>query len=272
MTKIENQMQYEWAVSRVEELLPLVNDTTPVDDPNSIELELLSNLVADYSEEHFSLGTPTLADIIKLRIKNYAIGWEFTDFETRAVNDKTATYKYNSDTTLPEEEQFAKLKQHYQELSAGYIEYYDGDGNGSINLYEMFTFELAEYYESQGQSKQEAMNKAINKTREYMSMSFADIQNSTDTSFEMSILKQLQVRYGVLEDQANGMDINSLKTLDQDEVQAYLFAKAQYLDNKNSISANESFAVDADIMGARGDEEDSKIDLYLKGARDFLGL
>lgn len=68
MTKIKNQMQYEWAVSRVEELLPLVNDTTPVDDPNSIELELLSNLVADYSEEHFSLGTPTLADIIKLRM------------------------------------------------------------------------------------------------------------------------------------------------------------------------------------------------------------
>lgn len=211
-------------------------------------------------------------DIIELRIKNYAIGWEFTDFETRAVYDKTATYKYNSDTTLPEEEQFAKLKQHYQELSAGYIEHYDGDGNGSINLYEMFTFELAEYYESQGQSKQEAMNKAINKTREYMSMSFTDIQKSTDTSFEMSILKQLQVRYGVLEDQANGMDINSLITLDQDEVQAYLFAKAQYLDNKNSISANESFAVDADIMGARGDEGDSKIDLYLKGAREFLGL
>ena len=68
MTKIENQMQYEWAVSRVEELLPIVNDTTPIDDPNSIELELLSNLVADYSEEHFSLGTPTLADIIKLRM------------------------------------------------------------------------------------------------------------------------------------------------------------------------------------------------------------
>lgn len=68
MTKIENQMQYEWAVSRVEELLPLVNDMTPIDDPNSIELELLSNLVADYSEEHFSLGTPTLADIIKLRM------------------------------------------------------------------------------------------------------------------------------------------------------------------------------------------------------------
>ena len=56
MTKIENQNQYEWAVKRVEDLLPLVKDDTPLNDPNSIELELLSNLVADYSEEHFSLG------------------------------------------------------------------------------------------------------------------------------------------------------------------------------------------------------------------------
>lgn len=68
MTKIENKTQYEWAVKRVEKLLPLVNDTTPTDDPNYIELELLSNLVADYSEEHFSLGSPTLAEIIKLRM------------------------------------------------------------------------------------------------------------------------------------------------------------------------------------------------------------
>ena len=56
MTKIENQTQYEWAVKRVEDLLPLVKDDTPLNDPNSIELELLSNFVADYSEEHFYFG------------------------------------------------------------------------------------------------------------------------------------------------------------------------------------------------------------------------
>ena len=58
MTKIENNEQYEWAVARVEQLLPLVNDTTSRTDSNSVELELLSNLVADYSEEHFSIGRP----------------------------------------------------------------------------------------------------------------------------------------------------------------------------------------------------------------------
>lgn len=53
MIKIENNSQYEWAISRVEELLSLVNDNTLENDPNYIELILLSNLVADYSEEHF---------------------------------------------------------------------------------------------------------------------------------------------------------------------------------------------------------------------------
>lgn len=53
MTKIENENQYDWAVARVEQLLPLVNDDTPETDPNYIELVLLSNLVADYSDEHF---------------------------------------------------------------------------------------------------------------------------------------------------------------------------------------------------------------------------
>ena len=68
MTKIEIKVQYELAIKRVEELLPLVDDNTPLDDPNSIELELLSNLVADYSDEHFAIGEPTLVDVLKLRM------------------------------------------------------------------------------------------------------------------------------------------------------------------------------------------------------------
>lgn len=68
MTKIENESQYEWAVNRVEQLLPLVNDSTPETDPNYIELALLSNLVADYSEEHYAIGEPSLIDVIKLRM------------------------------------------------------------------------------------------------------------------------------------------------------------------------------------------------------------
>ena len=68
MAKIENEMQYNWAVARVEELLPKVNDDTPENAPARIELELLSNLVADYSDDHFSVGEPTLPEVLKLRM------------------------------------------------------------------------------------------------------------------------------------------------------------------------------------------------------------
>ena len=70
---IMNEIQYEWAVKRVEELLPLVTDDTPRTAPNSIELELLSNMVADYSEEHFAIGSPSLMDVIKLRMYEMGI-------------------------------------------------------------------------------------------------------------------------------------------------------------------------------------------------------
>jgi HTH-type transcriptional regulator/antitoxin HigA len=73
MTKIKNEIQYNWALKRVEELLPMVDDNTPVDDPNSIELELLSNMVADYSDVHFSIGEPSLSDVIKLRMHELGI-------------------------------------------------------------------------------------------------------------------------------------------------------------------------------------------------------
>lgn len=69
MAAIENKEQYNWAVKRVEELLPLVNDDTPKNDPNSIELEILSNMVADYSDKHYSIGEPSLPDVIKLHIE-----------------------------------------------------------------------------------------------------------------------------------------------------------------------------------------------------------
>ena len=67
-TKIENETQYNWAMARIEELLPKVNDETPDDDPNSIELYLLSGLVEEYEDVHYPIGQPSLIDVIKLRM------------------------------------------------------------------------------------------------------------------------------------------------------------------------------------------------------------
>jgi len=72
MAKIEKECQYEWAVKRVDQLLPLVAEDAPEDDPARIELELLSELVSEYSEEHFAIGEPSLIDVLKLRM--YELG------------------------------------------------------------------------------------------------------------------------------------------------------------------------------------------------------
>ena len=68
MAKIQNETAYKAAMARIEELLPLVNDDTPLDDRNLIELDLLSELVSDYEDEHYQIKTPALVDVIKLRM------------------------------------------------------------------------------------------------------------------------------------------------------------------------------------------------------------
>ncbi|WP_304709023.1 type II toxin-antitoxin system HigA family antitoxin [uncultured Rikenella sp.] len=68
MARIENEMQYNAVMERIEELLPLVTEETPLPDKNSVELVLLSNLVADYDEEHYPIKAPTLAELIRLRM------------------------------------------------------------------------------------------------------------------------------------------------------------------------------------------------------------
>jgi HTH-type transcriptional regulator/antitoxin HigA len=47
---IKNEKQYNVACARIEELLRVVGNETPPDDKNFIELDLLSDLVADYEE------------------------------------------------------------------------------------------------------------------------------------------------------------------------------------------------------------------------------
>ena len=68
MARIENEAQYFWAEKRLEELLPFVDDNMPQDDPVYIEFVLIGNLLADYSEEHYPIGEPTLVEVIKLRM------------------------------------------------------------------------------------------------------------------------------------------------------------------------------------------------------------
>lgn len=48
--------QYEFAERRIEELLPLVNDNTPIDDPIRRELVRMSDIVEQYEKFYYPIG------------------------------------------------------------------------------------------------------------------------------------------------------------------------------------------------------------------------
>ena len=68
MAQIKSEAAYRAALQRIEELLPLVNDQTPVDDKNYLELDMISDMVEEYEEVYYPIGKPTLVDVIKLRL------------------------------------------------------------------------------------------------------------------------------------------------------------------------------------------------------------
>ena len=55
MVQIKSEKQYKAACERINELLKVVNNDTPADDKNMLELDLISDLVADYEEEHYPI-------------------------------------------------------------------------------------------------------------------------------------------------------------------------------------------------------------------------
>lgn len=73
MAKIENEVEHDAICQRVEELLPMTDDDTPLTDPRLIELNILSELVVEYDDEHYPIKTPSLVDVIKLRMYEMGI-------------------------------------------------------------------------------------------------------------------------------------------------------------------------------------------------------
>jgi HTH-type transcriptional regulator/antitoxin HigA len=61
--------QYEFAQARIEELLPLVDDNTPANDKNAVELTMMSDIVIAYEKEHYPIEKPTVAELIELSLE-----------------------------------------------------------------------------------------------------------------------------------------------------------------------------------------------------------
>ena len=61
--------QYEFALARIEELLPIVDYNTPANDRNAVELTMMSDIVIDYEKEHYPIAKPTVAQLIQLSLE-----------------------------------------------------------------------------------------------------------------------------------------------------------------------------------------------------------
>lgn len=55
--------QYEYALGRIEELLPVV-DGYDVKQKEAVELSVLSDVVIEYEKEYFPIEKPTVAELI----------------------------------------------------------------------------------------------------------------------------------------------------------------------------------------------------------------
>lgn len=55
---------YEFALQRIEELLPVAPDCASEDDPRAAELDMLCRVVEAYEETHYPIAQPTVGEII----------------------------------------------------------------------------------------------------------------------------------------------------------------------------------------------------------------
>lgn len=56
MNYIKSKKQYDVIMKRIEALTEFIDDDTPSDNEQLLELNLLVSVVVDYEEEHFPIG------------------------------------------------------------------------------------------------------------------------------------------------------------------------------------------------------------------------
>lgn len=67
--KDKETLQYEYALERIEELLPLVCEDTPADDKAAIELSMASDVVIAYEKKHFPMSKPSVSELLALSLE-----------------------------------------------------------------------------------------------------------------------------------------------------------------------------------------------------------
>lgn len=92
MMSINNVKEYNEALKKVDELLIKVGDNQSYDNPEFVMLDRLSELIADFEDSNYKIETPSLIDVIKLRM--YEMGLKQTDLAEKLQVPKTRISEY----------------------------------------------------------------------------------------------------------------------------------------------------------------------------------
>ncbi len=92
MMTINNVREYNEAIKKIDDLLLKVGENHTYDNPEFVMLDRLSDLVADYEDNHYRIETPALIEVIKLRM--YEKGLKQTDLAEKLKVPKTRVSEY----------------------------------------------------------------------------------------------------------------------------------------------------------------------------------
>ena len=195
---------------------------------------------------------------LETRIVNYTKGWMYNNFEQKTLLGKNPVdFKSECSKATTETE----LKDKYTQFAKEYIEYYDQNSDGEVDVAELLYDAVnSHYFSTEKLNSAEAKQKAIQIVEDFTKNKLKANENgSTDEKILASVIDKLNF----LNLEATNSD--SDKTLNVDEIKAYLLATAQMLDAKNDISSNEAF-----IMANGIAKKNSGIQKKLNDAYDFL--
>ena len=177
--------------------------------------------------------------------------------ETLMNSDNVETIiDYTAPENATDEEKFEALKGHYQNLADAYVEYFDTDCNGSVNLMEMFVIELAKQYLEKGQTPQAAR---ANARQEFANMDIekivTKITNREALTMEETLYLSLYEKFNTLnineydETQLTEEQVDDITNLSRQEVQRFWALATQYDNSQNpDLTDMEYFALESDII------------------------
>lgn len=92
MKTVETKKQYEEALQKIDELLIKIGDNHNYDNPDFVMMDRLSDLVANYEDREFIIETPSLINVIKLKM--YEMGLKQKDLAEKLGVPKTRVSEY----------------------------------------------------------------------------------------------------------------------------------------------------------------------------------